>query len=260
MGSIYVYVEECKVKQIEIDADKLVVKEKSDTPDCTTTGEMETFEALRRRGVAYAFVDILSWEVHERYLMMLFGHSRRPPPQGYQKTTLQQVFRADRAVFTKLIQDNVGLRRDATTGDLPRDEAIISALSSYDVGFHLMPLPKPANPTPSPKAHPAKVNDQWTNPYNQFYRWSPYKGHKGKGKGKGFKGKDRTNLLPKALQNRDNVSTDPHHRCLCFGFNLGRCDAAPSGGECTRGWHLCCRRNCQAPHPESEHDRQSKGS
>ena len=75
-------------KQIEIDADKLVVKEKAETPDCTTSGEMETFEALRRRGVAYAFVDVLSWQVHERYLMMLFGHSRRPPPQGYQKTTL----------------------------------------------------------------------------------------------------------------------------------------------------------------------------
>ena len=248
-------------KQIEIDTDKLVVKEKSETPDCTTTGEMETFEALRRRGVAYAFVDILSWEVHERYLMMLFGHSRRPPPQGYQKTTLQQVLRADRAVFTKLIQDNVGLRRDTTTGDLPMDDAIISALSSYDVGFHLMPLPKPSHPTPPPKADPVKLNDQWTNPYNQFYHWSPYKAHKGgKGKGKGFKGKDRANLLPKALQNRDNVSTDPHHRRLCFGFNLGRCDAAPAGGECKHGWHLCCRRNCQAPHPESEHDRQSKGS
>ena len=151
-------------KQIEIDADKLVVKEKADTPDCTTTGEMETFEALRRRGVAYAFVDILSWEVHEKYLMMLFGHSRRPPPQGYQKTTLQQVLRVDRAVFTKLIQDSVSLRRDAITGDLPMDDAMISALSSYEVGFHLMPLPKPSHPTPAPKADPVKLNDQWTNP------------------------------------------------------------------------------------------------
>lgn len=61
-------------KQIEIDADKLVVKEKAETPDCTRSGEMEAFEALRRRGV------------HDRYLIMLFGRSRRSPPQGYQKT------------------------------------------------------------------------------------------------------------------------------------------------------------------------------
>ena len=40
-------------RQIEIDADKLVVKEKAETPDCSTSGEMETFEALRRRGVGY---------------------------------------------------------------------------------------------------------------------------------------------------------------------------------------------------------------
>ena len=248
-------------KQIEIDAEKLVVKEKAETPDCSTTGEMETFEALRRRGVAYAFVDILSWEVHERYLMMLFGHFRRSPPQGYQKATLQQILRADRAVFTKLIQHGVSLRRDNISGDLPTDDAIINALSSYEVGFHLMPLPKPSQPTPAPQADPVKLNDQWMNQYSQYNRWSPYKGHKGhKRTGKGFKGKDRTNLLPKALQNRDNVSMDPHHRRLCFGFNLGRCDAAPSGGECKHGWHLCCRRNCQAPHPESEHGRQSKGS
>ena len=247
-------------KQIEIDADKLVVKEKAETPDCNTTGEMETFEALRRRGVGYAFVDAMSWEIHERYLMMLFGHARKSPPQGYQKTTLQQILRAERAVFTKMIQDSVSLRRDTTTGDLPMDEAIINALSSYEVGFHLMPLPKQAHPTPTPKADPVKQQEQFFNHY-QYNRWSPYKGHKGhKGKGKGFKGKDRSNLLPRALQNRDNVSTDPHNRRLCFGYNLGRCDAAPAGGECKHGWHLRCRRNCQAPHAESEHDRQTKGS
>ena len=194
-------------KRIEIDADKLVVKEKADTPDCSATGEMETFEALRRRGVAHAFVDIMSWEIHERYLMMLFGHARRPPAQGYQKTTLQQILRADRAVFTKLIQDSVSLRRGTITGDLPMGEAIISALSSYEVGFHLMPLPKQANPTPAPKADLAKQHDQWVNP-SPYNRWSPYKGHKGhKGKGKGFKGKDRSNPLPRPLQNRDNVSS-----------------------------------------------------
>ena len=147
-------------RQVEIDADKLVVKEKADTPDCNTTGEMETFEALRRRGVGYAFVDLMSWEVHERYLMMLFGHARRSPPQGYQKTTLQQILRADRAVFTKMIQDCVPLRRDTTTGDLPMDQAIINALSSYEVGFHLMPLPKQAHPTPPPKADPVKQQEQ----------------------------------------------------------------------------------------------------
>lgn len=243
-------------KQLEIDADKLIVKEKQETPDCTTTGEMETFEALRRRGVAYAFVDILSWEVHERYLMVLFGHSRRSPPQGYQKTTLQQILRADRAVFTKLIQDNISLRRDSHTGILPMDGALMDALSSYDVGFHLMPLPKPAQPAKEDKS-------KWQqDQHYQYDRSGPYKGHKGhKGKGKGkSKTKDRFNLLPKPLQNRDNISSDPHGRRLCFGYNLGRCDAAPAGGECKNGWHLCCRRNCQAPHAEADHDKQSKAS
>ena len=144
------------------------------------------------------------------------------------------------------------------------DDSIINALSSYDVGFHLMPWPKPVQPSPPPKSDPAKQQDQWWNPnqYQHYHRWNPYKGSKGnKGKGKrSHKGKDPANLLPRALQNRDNVSTDPHNRRRCFGFNLGCCDAAPPGGECKHGWLLCCRRNCQAPHAESEHDRQSKSS
>ena len=105
------------------------------------------------------------------------GHSRRPPPQGYPKT-LQQILRADRAVFTKLIQQGISLWEDA----------IISVLSSYDVGFHLMPLPKPVQPSPPPKSDPVKQQDQWWSPnqYQQYHRWNPYKRNKGnKRKGKG---------------------------------------------------------------------------
>ena len=55
----------------------------------------------------------------------------------------------------------------------------------------------------------------------------------GKGKTKGGKG-----VLPKFLLGRDNTNMD-----------------ASDGGECPRGWHLCCRNNCFAPHPEKDHDK-----
>ena len=68
-------------KQIQLDTDHLVVKEKSDTPDQVAATEMQIYEALRRRGVAYAFADLLEWTVHERYITQLFGHLRKDPPQ-----------------------------------------------------------------------------------------------------------------------------------------------------------------------------------
>ena len=57
-------------------------------------------EALKRRGVTFAFMDALSWEVHERYLQSLLNHLRTEAPDEYVKTTLQQRLGADRQVFT----------------------------------------------------------------------------------------------------------------------------------------------------------------
>ena len=58
-------------KQITLDAEKLVIREKADTPDQFYSSELQAFEALRRRGVALAFADMMSWEAHERYLQQL---------------------------------------------------------------------------------------------------------------------------------------------------------------------------------------------
>ena len=77
-------------------------------------------------------------------------------------------------------------------------------------------------------------------------------GH-GKGKSKGSKG-----IMPKFLLGRDNTNMDLHGRRLCFNHQVGKCSEAPDGGECSRGWHLCCRKGCYAPHPEKEHDNKKK--
>ncbi|CAK9024126.1 Uncharacterized protein SCF082_LOCUS16483, partial [Durusdinium trenchii] len=130
-------------RQISLDADKMVVKESKTTPDQFAGTEMLVFEALRRRGIAYAFADVISWQTHERYLQSLFSHLRNDPPAGYNKPTLQQVLKADRQTFMKLIQDDVPVRRDSMNV-LALDNQLLAALSSYDVGFHLLPLPKPA--------------------------------------------------------------------------------------------------------------------
>jgi hypothetical protein len=81
-------------KQISLDTEKLVVKEKSDIPDQFHSSRLQAFEALRRRGVAMDFADILSWESHERYLQQLTSHLRMDPPQNYSRPTLQQIVKS----------------------------------------------------------------------------------------------------------------------------------------------------------------------
>ena len=95
-----------------------MVKEKSDTPDQVASTEMQIYEALRRRGVAYAFADMMEWTVHERYISQLFQHLRKDPPQGYMKTSIQQLLRADRAVWTKIVEDNVTMLASCWEGEL----------------------------------------------------------------------------------------------------------------------------------------------
>ena len=71
---------------------------------------MQIYEALRRRGVAYAFADLLEWTVHERHISHFFGHLRKDPPQGHVKTSTQQLLRADRAVMQQCQQLFTALR------------------------------------------------------------------------------------------------------------------------------------------------------
>ena len=88
------------------------MKEQSQVPAQQGLNELQTYEALRRRGIAYEFADMISWNTHERYLPKLFSHLRKEAPQNYVSPSLQQVLKADRAAFTKLIEDNVPIRHD----------------------------------------------------------------------------------------------------------------------------------------------------
>lgn len=241
-------------KQISLDTEKLVVKEKSDIPDQFHSSELQAFEALRRRGVAMDFADILSWESHERYLQQLTSHLRMDPPQNYSRPTLQQILKADRQVFMYMIRVGVQLKR-LPNNTLDMDTKLFEALQSYEVGFHLLPLPKStgrADPPVQGYHGSGAPSGAKGNTWQQ--RSHPYKGkgHQGGGKGKNKGGKG---VLPKFLLGRDNTNMDTHGRRLCFNFQVGKCTDAADGAECTKGWHLCCRKGCFAPHPEKDHDK-----
>ena len=69
------------------------------------------------------------------------SHLRVDLPTGYTRPTLQQILKADRQVFMYLIRIGAQLKR-LPDNQLDLDSQLFQALQSYEVGFHLLPLPK----------------------------------------------------------------------------------------------------------------------
>ena len=205
--------------------------------------------------MAYAFADILSWECHERYLQQLTGHLRQDPPPNYLRTTLPQILKADRQVFLRMIRTGIDLKR-LPDGTLQMDRSIFTALESYEVGFQLLPLPKTGQKSEGGSSGPANGA-----PNGKGNHWEPHRAHPYKDKGhanrKG-KGKSGKSVLPKFQLGKDNGGTDTHNRRLCSKYQLNKCKDAADGAECPKGWHLCARRGCHAPHAEQNHDAKKK--
>ena len=130
-------------------------------------------------------------------------------------------------------------------------------MQSYEVGFHLLPLPKAAQRSEGHGQSSQGTGHTYGGKGNNWQnsRSQPYKSKGGRAGGKG-KTKGGKGVLPKFLLGRDNTNMDTHGRRLCLNYQTGRCSDAPDGGECVRGWHfLCCCTNCFAPHPEKDHDK-----
>ena len=166
-------------KQLSLDSEKLIVKERADVPDQFHSSELQAFEALWRRGIAMAFADILSWECHERYLQQLASHLRMDPPQNYVRPSLQQVLKADRQVFMYLIRVGAQLKR-LPDNTLDLDQKLFQALQSYEVGFHLLPLPKTST---RPDGAPAPASGGSYQQTGKGGNWQQQRSHPYKGKG-----------------------------------------------------------------------------
>ena len=219
-------------KRVKLDGNTLQIKETKATPDENISTTYQLSQCLQRRGIAYEFAGLISYESHQQYCERLLRHLSMEPPTMYNATTLQQVLRADRQVFTYMAQNSRSIRADAA-GKRPLDGMLMEALRDYNTSFHLVPLPK--EPWHG-KADPER-------PRSEAYFQAA--ATKGKGKGKSKKGSGST-VAPKGL--KGCVGRDPKNRPICFNYNLNRCDNAPAGGACNRGRHICFKAGCHKTH------------
>ena len=153
---------------------------------------------------------------------------------------------ADKLVFSKIIEEGFSFSRDAD-GNHELDDKLMGALMSYDVSFAL--LPKIAAHKPPKPTRPGPYDDKHGDNPNKFE-----KAHKGKGKGKKGKSKNsNSGPVPKQLVESGCVGVDDKNRRIYFNYNLTGCKGAAAGAQCPRGWRICAKAGCFAPHAQHEH-------
>ena len=169
-------------KEISIDQSSLVVRDKAQDLSCSTSTELETANAMRRRALAFDLVQACNYHVMNSYHAELFDHLHVAPPPGYSSVSLAQILRADRAAWLHMAEKLSTLKRDQQ-GTLPLETEIAKVLAHPSVTFHLLPLPlKSSSDKPvQPKAAATPKRTRSRTPP----KGNPAAPSKGKGKGKG---------------------------------------------------------------------------
>ena len=205
--------------------------------------------ALRRRGLAFDMGDLMSWNCHERLREDLMSALTRTPPPGYARTSKQQLRRADEVAFEIMAKATEGgVKR--VGGHRPLDATIDRVLAHRDYNLALQPLP----------ASSGSSNDKRQTDQDFDRRVAPRtdragKGEKGKGKGskkgtgsKGSQDKKPKGALPEQLRHPGCDARDAKGNNICFAYNIDGCDAAPPGGTCPKGRHVCVLASCRKGH------------
>ena len=228
---------------------RLVSKEAGPTADLSTDYKIR--QAFLRRSLALDQANLISYEVHERWVNSLFSAMARVPPLRYNAVTLEQVLACDLELFVCLgegCREGVGLD---IRGRRIVEEEMKLLMCDNRITFLLQPLPvgntshsaalasnKRAHDTALPSLSRSQLKKQ-RQAVNKAKGPAPAT-EKGKGKGKG---KTKGVSMPDGLSgcwakvNGENV---------CFSFNLGRCQE--QGARCNRGVHKCCAPNCGGLH------------
>ena len=238
---------------VSLEGGKLKLVDSNSLQDLEIEGSLQVLQALRRRGVAYHFAQLISWDVHERYIDTLFKYVTRPAQPGYRKVSLRQVLRADKLAFAKPAEQGEDVRADAN-GKLPLDTAMQSVLQEYELLVALLPLPETEGKGKKGKSKTFGRQERY-EPYSpgfgKGYRNVPWKGGKAKGNAKGGKpnkGNGKAEWLPKELRYQGASAWNKRGRRVCYGFQLGQC----SDPNCQKGDHNCVIFACGGDHPVTQ--------
>ena len=86
-----VLVQKKATKEVSIDQSALVIKDRAQERLCSTSTELETVNAMKRRALAFDVVKACSFHSMNSYHADLFGYLHQAPPPGYSSVSLTQV-------------------------------------------------------------------------------------------------------------------------------------------------------------------------
>ena len=77
------------------------IKDKEMKIEADMSNDMLLRLCLMRRGLAMDQCNILEYKLHDSWIEKLLDCRLEPPPDGYQRITLQQIVNADKKLFLK---------------------------------------------------------------------------------------------------------------------------------------------------------------
>ncbi len=152
---------------------------------------------------------------------------------------MEQLQRADRAIFKKISEPNQGSVAPRPGGRTTVDDAMDAAINDHTVRVLLLPLPNGAvsssddDPETPGKRQRNELGD------DEEEKKPPKGGCKGKGKGKGKgrdgKGRERDQRMPEVLKGLN--PRDKSGKPICFDYNISECKRL----NCSMK-HVCAKR------------------
>ena len=223
--------------------------------------ELDVFNALRRRGVAYELGGAMSFSVHETLLNLLFRELQREPLPGFAPVTLAQLAAADREVHVRLGELTRGGLAPGPKGELPLDIPLAKVLDSSAVMWMLMPRPKTGAGGSSSVVTSQVTGQGDSQPGNKKKKQKGKKGKTQQADGHqdaavlpdfpppppapaGQDRKKRRRVSMPAALCQYGVPATESGEDICFGHNLGTCPH--KGPKCIKGLHVCCVAKCFA--------------
>ena len=197
--------------------------------------ELEVHQALRRRGVAYAIGQVMSFSKHEELIALLFGELQREAPSGFHNVNLTQVAQADREIHVRL--------GEMTRGGLTMGHGSRRGIA---VGHPFAKCAKASSGHVAVDAKSYKQGQAASAAGNMPDVPNAPKGAKRKRKSRGKKQQGKSEVtepaakksrvpMPKQLIGGSPV--DAEGLSLCFGYSLKTCKRA--GKQCPKGLHKC---------------------
>ena len=95
--------------------------------------------AFVRRGIAFTFAQLMTFDQHSSWISFLFNAMHRDAPPGYAKPSLHQVMQCDKMAWTRLGATQSTVKQHAD-GTFPLGEALLALRADPVIALCLAPL------------------------------------------------------------------------------------------------------------------------